>query len=87
MFVCSYTKSSIHVVSLDICEVKIVAQACIQKISELPTGIEPVSPDCRFGCFIPLDYRVSDSNAMLTRDLVPTVYMCPLYLKAHHTIL
>ena len=33
------------------CEVKIVAQACIQKISELPTGIEPVSPDCRFGCF------------------------------------
>jgi hypothetical protein len=24
---------------------------------------------------------------MLTRDLVPTVYMCPLYLKAHHTIL
>ena len=34
-----------------ICEVKIVAQACIQKISELPTGIEPVSPDCRFGCF------------------------------------
>ena len=32
-------------------EVKIVAQACIQKISELQTGIEPVSPDCRFGCF------------------------------------
>jgi hypothetical protein len=24
---------------------------------------------------------------MLTRDLVPTVYICPLYLKAHHTIL
>ena len=48
---CVHILSLVHVVSLDICEVKIVAQACIQKISELPTGIEPVSPDCRFGCF------------------------------------
>jgi hypothetical protein len=28
--------------------------------------------------------RVSDWNAMLTRDLVPTIYMCPLYLKADY---
>ena len=48
---CVHILSLVHVVSLDICEVKIVAQACIQKISELPTGIEPVSPDCRFGYF------------------------------------
>ena len=51
---CVHILSLVHVVSLDICEVKIVAhlaQACIQKISELPTGIEPVSPDFRFGCF------------------------------------
>ena len=84
---CVHILSLVHVVSLDICEVKIVAKACIQKISELPLGIEPVSPDCRFGCFTSIDYRASDSNAMLTRDLVPTVFMCPLYLKAHHTIL
>ena len=44
---CVHILSLVHVVSLDICEVKIVAQACIQKISELPTGIEPVSPDCK----------------------------------------
>ncbi len=30
---------------------------------------------------IPLDYRVSDSNAMLTRDLVPIVDMRTLCLK------
>ena len=33
-----------------------------------------------------LDYRVSDGNAMLFRDLVPTTDMCPLCLKAHHII-
>ena len=31
---CGHILSLVHVVSLDICEVKIVAQACIQKISE-----------------------------------------------------
>ena len=36
---------------------------------------------------LPLDYRVSDGNAMLFRDLVPTTDMCPLCLKAHHIIL
>ena len=29
---CVHILSLVHVVSLDICEVKIVAQACIQKI-------------------------------------------------------
>ncbi len=33
---------------------------------------------------IPLDYRVSDSNAMLTTDLVPIVDMCTLCFKSHH---
>ncbi len=48
-------------------------------------GIEPVSPDSFAGSVvIPLDYRVSDSNAMLTRDLVPTVDMRTLCLKSHH---
>ena len=32
---------SLYIISYIIYEVKIVAQACIQKISELPTGIEP----------------------------------------------
>ena len=38
MCLCVHILSLVHVVSLDICEVKIVAQACIQKISEFPTG-------------------------------------------------
>ena len=33
---------------------------------------------------IPLDYIVSDSTAMLTRHLVPTVDMRILRLKSHH---
>ncbi len=41
-----------------------------------------MSPDC--SVVIPLDYRVSDSNAMLTRDLVPIVDMRTLCLKSHH---
>ena len=57
---CVHILSLVHVVSLDICEVKIVAQACIQKISELPTGIEPVSPDCRFGYFTTRLYRTGN---------------------------
>jgi hypothetical protein len=34
MCLCVHILSLVHVVSLDICEVKIAAQACIQKISE-----------------------------------------------------
>jgi hypothetical protein len=51
---------------------------CIQKTSKLPTEIEPVSPDCRFRYFT-TSHRASDSNTMSTRDLVPILYMCPLY--------
>ena len=40
-----------------------------------------MSPD---SVVIPLDYRVSDSNAMLTRDLVPIVDMRTLRLKSRH---
>jgi hypothetical protein len=47
VFMLTYTNRSniyiyiyIYVVSLDICEVKIVAQGCIQKISDLSLGFD-----------------------------------------------
>ena len=48
--------SLVHVVSLG--EVKIAAQACIQKISELPTGIEPVSLRFPLGVQIFSEYKL-----------------------------
>ena len=55
---CVHILSLVHVVSLDICEVKIVAQACVQKISELPTGIEPVSLRFPLGVQIFSEYKL-----------------------------
>jgi hypothetical protein len=56
----------------------------LRKYLNIPTPIEPVSPDCRFSCYTTwvkwLDYRESDGNVMLIRDLVPIVDMSN-YLK------
>jgi hypothetical protein len=61
--VCVHILRLVQVVSLDICEVKIVALACIQKISELPKGnrthVSQV-PVIVGLVVLPLDHRVSE---------------------------
>ena len=55
-----------------------------RKISEHPQRESNPCLPIAGSVVIALDYRVSDSNAMLTRDLVPIVDMCTLCLKSHH---
>ena len=37
-------------VSFDIYDEKFVLKLYLRKFLSSPTGIEPVSPDCRYGC-------------------------------------
>ncbi len=63
----------------------LLSSSCIQKkISEHPQWESNPCLPIAGSVVIPLDYRVSDSNAMLTRDLVPTIDMRTLRLKSHH---
>ena len=72
---CVHILSLVHVVSLDICEVKIVAKLVFRKYLNSQRESNPCLPIAG-SVVLPLDYRVSDSNAMLTRDLVPIVFVC-----------